>query len=108
MYTILGLLIVEEFGPDFTTEQVGKAWLKYLPFACTAEKIALGNLKAGVSVQETGEKKYNYLTVYTPDTRESIAMEPWTCPPDAFNNGMDLIVLAPEEEISLTFGIALE
>ena len=41
MYTILGLLIAEEFGLEFTTEQVGEAWLKYLPFACTAEKIAL-------------------------------------------------------------------
>lgn len=46
-YTILGLLILEEYGPEFTTEQVGAAWLKYLPVACTAEEVALANLKAG-------------------------------------------------------------
>jgi ADP-ribosylglycohydrolase len=47
-YTLLDLLILEDFGPAFTTEDVGKAWLKYLPYACTAEKAALANLKAGV------------------------------------------------------------
>ena len=58
--------------------------------------------------QETGEKKYNYLTVYTPQKRDSIAMEPWTCPPDAFNNKMDLIILDPGEKLELAFGISLE
>jgi len=58
--------------------------------------------------QETGEKKYNYLTVYTPQTRDSIAMEPWTCPPDAFNNKMDLIILDPGKKLELAFGISLE
>lgn len=58
--------------------------------------------------QETGEKKYNYLTVYTPQTRDSIAMEPWTCPPDAFNNKMDLIILVPGEKLELAFGISLQ
>jgi ADP-ribosylglycohydrolase len=48
MYTLLGLLICEEYGADFTTDDVGKAWLKYLPYACTAEEVALKNLKAGV------------------------------------------------------------
>ena len=47
-YTLLGLLVVEEFGPGFSIEDNGKAWLKYLPHACTAEDIALKNLKAGV------------------------------------------------------------
>ena len=44
-YTLLGLLIVEEFGPDFTIADVGRAWLKYLPYACTAEEVALENLR---------------------------------------------------------------
>jgi len=47
-YTLLGLLILEEFGPEFTTDDVAAAWLKYLPMACTAEHVALENLKAGV------------------------------------------------------------
>ena len=40
-YTVLGLLVLEEYGPDFTPADVGAAWLKYLPMACTAEHVAL-------------------------------------------------------------------
>ena len=47
-YTLLGLMILEEYGPDFTTDQLGEAWIKYLPFAFTAEGIALDNLRAKV------------------------------------------------------------
>jgi len=46
-YTLLDLLIFEEYGPHFSVEQVGQAWLKYLKLSCayTAEKAALKNLK---------------------------------------------------------------
>jgi ADP-ribosylglycohydrolase len=47
-YTLLDLLIFEDYGPRFTTKQVGEAWKKYLPMACTAEKVALKNLKDGL------------------------------------------------------------
>jgi len=53
-YTLLGLLILEEFGEEFTTADVGKMWLKYLPMACTAEDIALRNLKKGLSPLKAG------------------------------------------------------
>ena len=53
-YTMLGLLILEEYGPDFTVEDVGAAWVKYLPFAFTAEGIALDNLRAGVPAMQAG------------------------------------------------------
>ena len=53
-YTVLGLLILEEFGPDFTVEDVGAAWVKYLPFAFTAEGVALENLRNGVPAMEAG------------------------------------------------------
>lgn len=54
-YTLLGLLIAEDYGLDFTTEDVGAAWLKYLPYACTAEDVALKNLKKGISAAETAD-----------------------------------------------------
>jgi ADP-ribosylglycohydrolase len=54
-YTILGLLIVEDYGLDFGTEEVGKAWLRYLPYACTAEAVALANLRKGVEASKSGE-----------------------------------------------------
>jgi ADP-ribosylglycohydrolase len=53
-YTLLGLLILEDFGPGFTTDDVGKAWLRYLPYACTAEHVALENLKKGIPAASAG------------------------------------------------------
>jgi len=53
-YTLLGLLIAEDHGIDFTVDEVGKAWLKYLPYACTAEHVALENLKKGIAPKEAG------------------------------------------------------
>lgn len=55
-YTQLALLILEEYGPDFTTEDVGEAWKKYLPVACTAEQAALDNLKKGVPAREAADR----------------------------------------------------
>lgn len=51
-YTILGLLILEKYGFDFTTADVGAYWKEALPVACTAEAVALENLKKGVSAEE--------------------------------------------------------
>lgn len=48
-YTLLGLLILEAHGFDFATADVGRMWLERLPCACTAEDVALRNLKAGHS-----------------------------------------------------------
>jgi len=58
--------------------------------------------------QETNAKGYNYVHIYTPTDRESIAIEPSSCGPDAFNNGNGLIILEPNERIHFTFGIDLE
>jgi len=52
IYTQLGLLILEDYGVDFSVDDVGAAWLKYLPHAATAEGIALSNLHAGVPAAE--------------------------------------------------------
>ena len=54
-YTLLGLLIAEDYGIDFTTEDVGKAWLKYLSTAATAEFITLENLKNNIPWDKVGE-----------------------------------------------------
>ena len=53
-YTQLGLLVLEEYGPDFTTDDMGAAWVKYLPFAFTAEGVALENLRNGVPAAQAG------------------------------------------------------
>ncbi len=55
IYTQVALLVLEKYGFDFTTDDVGAFWLEHLPIACTAEDIALKNLKAGVPATLTGE-----------------------------------------------------
>ena len=56
IYTQLGLLVLEECGIDFSTADMGAAWVRYLPYAFTAEGIALANLQAGVPALQAGEK----------------------------------------------------
>lgn len=58
--------------------------------------------------QETGPQKFNYLQIFTPWHRRSIAIEPMTCNIDAFNNGDGLIVLNPGEQFSCQFGFSFE
>jgi ADP-ribosylglycohydrolase len=78
IYTWLGLLILEDFGPDFTTADVGAAWKKYLPLACTAEKVALDNLNKGIPADKVGEVDNPYVTWIGADIRS----DPWgyVCP----------------------------
>jgi len=73
IYTLLGLLILEDFGPDFTTDDVGRAWLKYLPYACTAEDVALRNLKAGMPAAKAAEKDNPFCEWIGADIRS----DPW-------------------------------
>ncbi len=47
-YTLLNLMVMEEYGLEFSTDDVAKAWQKYLPYACTAEEVALKNLDKGI------------------------------------------------------------
>lgn len=54
-YTVLGLLIAERFGLQFTTDDVALAWIDWLPVACTAEDVALKNLKNGVSADHAAD-----------------------------------------------------
>jgi aldose 1-epimerase len=51
----------------------------------------------GLSVEIFPDKSYPYLQIYTPEDRKSIAIENLSSAPDAFNNGMGLLVLEPGE-----------
>ncbi|MBN1341186.1 MAG: ADP-ribosylglycohydrolase family protein [Phycisphaerae bacterium] len=72
-YTVLGLLILEANGPEFTTEDVGRAWLKHLPMACTAEHVALENLRGGVRPPRTAVRNNPYNEWIGADIRS----DPW-------------------------------
>lgn len=56
---------------------------------------------------------YRYVQLFTGDTlaparrRASLAVEPMTCPPNAFRTGDDLIVLQPGEQIALRWGVTV-
>jgi ADP-ribosylglycohydrolase len=72
-YTLLSLLTVEEFGPRFTVADLGRAWRKHLPFACTAEKVALENLNNGLPASRAGLKNNPYCQWIGADIRA----DPW-------------------------------
>lgn len=57
------------------------------------------------------QEQFRYVQLFTgdelpaPDTRRGIAVEPMTCPANAFNSGVDLTQLAPGERWEGAFGI---
>lgn len=57
----------------------------------------LTNAAEGLQLSITPGENYPILQVYTPPHRNSIAVENLSSPPDAFNNGMNLISLQPGE-----------
>lgn len=54
---------------------------------------------------ETGNNKFKYLQIYIPPQRNTIALEPMSSWPDAFNNKNDLISIQPDEFISMQYEI---
>ncbi|MBN9298649.1 MAG: aldose 1-epimerase [Filimonas sp.] len=54
------------------------------------------------------EKAYPYLQVYTPPHRESIAIENLSSAPDAFNNGIGLIMMEKNKSYSFTTSYIIE
>ena len=70
----------------------------------------ISNPKTGIVIevwQRTGIAQYNYVQYYIPKDRNSLAVEPMTCIPDAFNNKIGLISLAPGELQNWIFGIKI-
>jgi aldose 1-epimerase len=64
----------------------------------------------GSAVELWVDESYPYLMVFTGDPlpdveRRSLAVEPMTCPPDAFNSGESLTVLEPGESVTCAWGI---
>lgn len=57
--------------------------------------------------QQVGGRGYKFIQAYIPPDRNSIAIEPMSCAPDAFNNKNGLIILSPKESVEFCFGINL-
>jgi ADP-ribosylglycohydrolase len=72
-YTLLGLLSLERFGPDITTENIAEMWDRYLPLAFTAEEIALRNYRNRLPIDKVAEVDNPYVQWIGADIRS----DPW-------------------------------
>ncbi|MEU8240673.1 aldose 1-epimerase family protein [Actinoplanes missouriensis] len=73
--------------------------------------VTLSSADAGSKIVVWADDKFKYWQVFTGDTlhgerhRRSVAVEPMTCPPDAFRSGRDLVVLEPGQTWTTSWGI---
>ena len=67
------------------------------------EVTILSNPKSRLQIKLMQEvEDYPYLQLFTPEDRKSIAIEPMSCEPNAFNSGRGLTILKPGEVKELT------
>jgi aldose 1-epimerase len=75
-------------------------------------KVELDHPDGEAGVTLWADERFGHLMVFTGDTlgpderRRSVAVEPMTCPPDAFRSGTDVIVLKPGARWTGSWGIA--
>jgi aldose 1-epimerase len=73
-------------------------------------RVELGHPDGAVTVSLWLGESYGYLELFTGDSqpsvnRRSLAVEPMTCPPNAFRTGEGLLVLEPGESTTAEWGI---
>lgn len=73
-----------------------------LDFTMTQPLCTLSDPETGLGVEVYPDFSYPYLQLYTPDHRQSIAIENLSAAPDAFNNKIGLIVLDPDHTKTFT------
>jgi aldose 1-epimerase len=77
-------------------------------------EVTLGNPETGRTMTLWADHHYRYLQVFSGDTlaperrRRGLALEPMTCPPNAFRSQQDVITLEPGEGIELEWGVDLD
>jgi aldose 1-epimerase len=74
-------------------------------------RVALGGLRPGSGLEVWVDEAYGYLQLFTGDplpdvNRRSLAVEPMTCPANAFRTGEGLIRLEPSTSFTSTWGIS--
>ncbi|MEV6844270.1 aldose 1-epimerase family protein [Actinoplanes sp. NPDC051411] len=74
-------------------------------------EVSIADPGSAAKVTVWADDKFKYWQVFSGDTlhgerfRRSVAIEPMTCPPDAFRTGRDLITLQPGETWTASWGI---
>jgi aldose 1-epimerase len=95
----IGGQVLDECYTDLARDGSGKAHVR------------LSDPASGRSATLWMSRDYRYVQLFSGDTlgpekrRRGLAIEPMTCPPNAFRSGVDLIVLQPSEDIRLEWGI---
>jgi aldose 1-epimerase len=76
-------------------------------------RVELDDTETGRGATVWMDERFGYVMAYTADTvepagrrRQSMAVEPMTCPPDALRSGTDLVRLEPGATWSASWGIA--
>jgi aldose 1-epimerase len=76
-------------------------------------RVELRDPDRGTQVSLWVDQSYRYLMIFSGDSlpnfnRRGLAVEPMTCPPNAFRSGQDLIRLEPGASLTSTWGITPE
>jgi aldose 1-epimerase len=93
----IGDVVLDHALTGLSRDGLGRAWAR---LASGSTEVALW---AG--------QGYHWLQVFTGDTldatrrRRAVAVEPMTCPPNAFATGTDLITLDPGDSVTHVWGI---
>ncbi|OJF12553.1 aldose 1-epimerase family protein [Couchioplanes caeruleus] len=102
---------------DFTApRRIGAAkldttWGDVITEADGGSSVTIAAPDGSQAVTVWGDESFKWWQVFTGDTlsgerfRRSLAIEPMTCPPDAFRSGRDLVVLAPGQAWQASWGI---
>ncbi len=96
------LVRYEDFGSLRAIGEVQFDDCFILNFSECQPMCVLRNSSKNIQVEIHPDSSYPYLQVYTPTGRKSIAIENLSSAPDAFNNGMGLRTLEPNEWASFT------
>jgi aldose 1-epimerase len=83
-----------------------------LPDADGTTRISLAHPDGAPRLTLTLDARYRFAQVYSGDNvpdpaarRRGLAIEPMTCPANAFNSGDGLVILQPGERFSATWGV---
>jgi aldose 1-epimerase len=97
----IGSTRIDHAFTDLKRDQDGLAWVE------------LRDPERGMQVSLWVDQSCPYLMIFTGDSlpnfnRRSLAVEPMTCPPNAFRSGEDLVRLEPAASLTSTWGITPE
>lgn len=110
-----GLVDVETAGFDWRTPRpIGDAFIDHAFTDLSRDTSGLATvrvLSGDSGVEMTWGVECPWVQVHTADlpdpeqSRRGLAVEPMTCPPDAFNSGTDLILIGPDSSTSASWVI---